>query len=131
VSTGDGDLSWTASTNRHINHFDVRYSPGPVYKTADETTIGSVPKTQLTFSTNVGLGAPGATGLYKVYAVLTTLNERGSNTMGVFIGVAFDLSLAAEEQERFDHWAHRGISYFTLEAPGDFPYARTKTIRDR
>lgn len=81
--TNQGDLSWTASANMHILHYDVRYSPGPVYKTADETSIGIVPKTQLTFSTNVGLGVSGATGLYRVYVVLDTLNERGSNTVGV------------------------------------------------
>lgn len=81
--TGEGDFTWTASTNPHLDHYELRISPGPTYKTADESTIASIPKTQLTYSTSVGLGAPGATGLYKLYAVLDTLNERGSNTVGV------------------------------------------------
>ena len=35
------------------------------------------------FSTNYGQVAPGATALFKVYVVMTTANEKGSNTVSV------------------------------------------------
>ena len=43
--------------------------------------VVEVVKTLTHFSTNEGLVAPGATALYRVYVVLTTANEMGSNTV--------------------------------------------------
>jgi hypothetical protein len=71
------------STHPDLDHFSVRSSPGPTYKTADEFVVALVPKTETTFTTDSGLGAPGARALYRVYVVLTTANERGSNTVSV------------------------------------------------
>ena len=47
----------------------------------DEIVVSNVAAGTLTFSTDVGLAAPGALALYKVYVVLSTLNERGSHTL--------------------------------------------------
>lgn len=77
------DLSWTASPNPNLDHYSVRTAPGPTYHTADESVVAEVPAGTTTFSTNEGLVAPGATALFKVYVVLTTANEKGSNTVGV------------------------------------------------
>jgi hypothetical protein len=50
---------------------------------ADESIVAVVPAGTLTYSTNEGLGVSGARALFRVYVVLTTLNEKGSNTVGV------------------------------------------------
>jgi hypothetical protein len=81
--TQRADLSWTASDNKKLDHYSIRMSPGPTYNTEAETAIDKVARTETTFSTNAGLAAPGATALYRVYVVLTTANERGSNTVSV------------------------------------------------
>ena len=76
-------LTWTASPHPHLLHYSVRTAPGPHYLAADESVIANIPPGTLTFSTIEGLVAPGATALYRVYVVLTTLNEKGSNTVAV------------------------------------------------
>ena len=37
----------------------------------------------MTYSTDDGLGVSGVRTLFRVYVVLDTLNEKGSNTLGV------------------------------------------------
>jgi hypothetical protein len=83
AGTSMADLSWTASANTNLDHYSVRTAPGPTYKAADESVVAEVPAGTLTYSTNEGLVVSGATALFRVYVVLTTLNERGSNTVGV------------------------------------------------
>ncbi len=79
----EADLTWTPSTNTNLDHYSVRTSPGPTYHAASESVVAEVPSTDTVFSTNAGLVAPGATALFKVYVVLTTANEKGSNTVSV------------------------------------------------
>jgi len=45
--------------------------------------VAEVDKTLTHFSTDEGLVAPGSRALFRVYVVLTTANEKGSNTVGV------------------------------------------------
>ncbi len=82
-TTLEADLTWTPSTNPNLDHYSVRTAPGPTYRAADESVVADVAKTLTAFSTNEGLVAPGATALYRVYVVLTTANEKGSNTVSV------------------------------------------------
>jgi hypothetical protein len=53
------------------------------YDSASELVVDSLPAGVLALSTNEGLGSPGATMRYKVYVVLNTSNERGSNAVAV------------------------------------------------
>jgi hypothetical protein len=76
-------LTWTASPHPNLLHYSVRTAPGPTYRAADESVVATVPHGTLTFSTLEGLVAPSATALYRVYVVLTTLNEKGSDTVAV------------------------------------------------
>ena len=78
-----GVLSWTASTNPHLDHYSVRTSPGPKYSTAEESVVDEVLPGTLTLSTLEGLAAPGASAVFKVYVVLTTGNEKGSNVVRI------------------------------------------------
>ncbi len=57
---------------------------GPDYDTEDEVALGTIlPAAPRTFSTDFALLAPGNAASYKVYVILTTGNERGSNAVTV------------------------------------------------
>jgi len=83
AGTLEADLTWTPSTNPNLDHYSVRTAPGPTYHAASESVVAEVASNLTEFSTNAGLVAPGATALFKVYVVLTTANEKGSNTVSV------------------------------------------------
>ena len=68
---------------RHLLHYSARTSPCPKYRAADESVVAEVDKTLTHCTTDEGLVAPGATALFRVYVVLTTANEKGSNTASV------------------------------------------------
>lgn len=79
-----GKITFTASTNPQLDRYDIRYCPGATYSTDDEIVIGSVaPAGPLEFLTLDGLTQSGVTALFRVYVVLTTGNERGSNDVGI------------------------------------------------
>jgi hypothetical protein len=83
TGTTMADLTWTPSTNPNLDHYSIRTAPGPTYRAADESVVAEVAKTLTTYSTAEGLVAPGAKALFRVYVVLTTANEKGSNTASV------------------------------------------------
>ena len=76
------DLSWTASVDPDFDHYSIRRS-GPPYNTNTEIVVENLPAGTLNFSTNAGLTTPGASMAFKVYVVLTTANEKGSNAVTV------------------------------------------------
>lgn len=76
-------LCWSASENPNLDHYEVRSSPGTKYSTSDEFVVAHVAKTEDEFLTDSGLVASGSSALFKVYVVLTTDNEKGSNAVKV------------------------------------------------
>ncbi len=76
-------LVWTPSDNPNLDHYEIRSSPGTRYSTADDFVVASAPKTETEYLTDSGLVAAGASAVFKVYVVLYTQNERGSNTVKV------------------------------------------------
>ncbi len=84
AATSEADYTWSASTDPDLERYVVRQSPGATYDADAATTLGSVlPGEALAFSTNAGLGSTGDVSSVKIYVVLTTGNERGSNTVTV------------------------------------------------
>jgi len=81
--TGLADLSWTASADPDLLHYQVRRSGATPYDTSTELVVATVLPPGLTHSTLEGLPTNGATMGYKVYVVLTTGNEKGSNAVSV------------------------------------------------
>ncbi len=81
--TSLADLSWTASVDPDLLHYQVRRSGATPYSTATELVVDTLPPGTLTLSTAEGLPTNGATMGYKVYVVLTTGNEKGSNAVSV------------------------------------------------
>jgi len=79
-------LTWSASTDAELDHYEIRSSnSGSTYDTETESTLGSVAKdaSPLEFLTASGLAATGASARFRIYVVLTTGNERGSETVTV------------------------------------------------
>jgi hypothetical protein len=83
TATNKARLVWTPSADEHLDHYEVRSSPGTKYDTSDEFLVANVTKTELELLTDSGLIAPGSAALFKVYVVLDTHNEKGSNSVKV------------------------------------------------
>ena len=83
-ATQQAHLTWTESDDPNLSHYSIRFCPGPNYSTDDESVIGTVlPGEPREFFTTAGLASPGSTASFKVYVVLTTGNEKGSNTVTI------------------------------------------------
>ncbi len=80
---GIADLSWTASTDPDLLHYQIRRSGATPYDTSTELVVITALPPTLMHSTLEGLPVGGATMGYKVYVVLTTGNEKGSNAVSV------------------------------------------------
>lgn len=77
-------ITWTESADAEIGRYEVRGCPGDTYVAADETVLATVmPGDPLEFLTDFALSVPGLTAGFKVYVVLTTSNERGSDAVYV------------------------------------------------
>lgn len=79
-----GKLTWTASADPNLSHYQIRFCAGATYATETESTIGTVQPTEaLEFLTDAGLTSSGDVASFKVYVVLNTGNEKGSNAVTV------------------------------------------------
>jgi hypothetical protein len=76
-------LTWTASPDADLDHYSIRTAPGSRYRASEESVIGSAPVGTTTFATDVGLTAPEASAVFKVYVAVRTGNEKGSNVVKV------------------------------------------------
>lgn len=77
------DLSWTASTDPDLSGYPVRRSGATPYDTTTEQAVQTLPPGTLVLSTNAGLTAPGSSMSFRAYVLLTTGNEKGSNTVTI------------------------------------------------
>lgn len=77
-------LTWDASSNNKLKEYEVRYTPGTHYDEDDEIVVVNIlPNAPRELLTDAGLTQPGASSSYKVYVILTTGNQKGSDTMVV------------------------------------------------
>jgi hypothetical protein len=76
-------VTHTASDDPDLDHYELRACFGDRWKADEAVVIGNNPPGVLEFLTDDGLVAPGSRVFYKVFVVLVTLNERGSNTVSV------------------------------------------------
>lgn len=78
------ELTWTASTDPDLDHYELRSCPGPEYSAEDESVIANIPAGDpLSFSTSAGLATPGSAVSYRVYVRLSTGNQAGSETVTI------------------------------------------------
>lgn len=80
---GSAVLSWAESTGPNLDHYLVRFSPGATYDSGNASIIANLPPGSTTHETLDGLANPGDTASFKVFVVLTTANEAGSNTVTI------------------------------------------------
>lgn len=73
-------ITWTGSKDADLAHYEVRGVPGDSYHSDDETVLATImPDAAREFFTDFALSQPGITAGFKVYVVLNSGNERGSN----------------------------------------------------
>lgn len=74
-------LTMSASTDPELREYEVRYCVGPNYDVDRDHVAGSVaPGGPLIFHTTKGVATPAAVGSYRVYVILNSGHEAGSNT---------------------------------------------------
>lgn len=84
ASTTEAKVTWEASEDAELQEYQVRGVPGDDYVTEDEVTLATVlPGAPLELLTDFALGSPGSIAGFKVYVVLTTGRERGSEPVFV------------------------------------------------
>ena len=84
VPTTQGKLTFDASTAPDLDEYEVRWSPGPTYDSANEVVLASIAKTAAReYFTTQGLLAIGDESNFKLYVKTTTGNERGSKTVKI------------------------------------------------
>ena len=77
-------LTWEASGEAGLAHYQIRWCPGEEYNKKEESVAGTVGRgAPRVFLTREGLEGPGMTACYKVYVILETENERGSPAVTV------------------------------------------------
>lgn len=84
VNTGKAVLQWTASEDADLASYSIRYVVGDSYDGSVEDVLATVqPGEPLELASATGFGAAGSAVSYKVYVVLNTGNERGSDAVTV------------------------------------------------
>ena len=83
VSKDWAEFNWTASGDPDIAHYVLRRSGSNPYSGATEQHVATIDPGTLTITTDEGLLTPGGTMRFKLYVVLTTGNERGSNVVEI------------------------------------------------
>jgi hypothetical protein len=77
-------ITWAASAEAEVREYEVRGVPGDDYQAEDEEVLATFgPEEAREFLTDFALGAPEVTAGYKVYVVLESGNERGSEAVFV------------------------------------------------
>lgn len=79
----EASLTWTASSDPDLASYSIRRSGATPYDASTETVVTSVLPGVLSLETVAGLGTPGSSMGFKVYVVLSTGNERGSNAVTI------------------------------------------------
>jgi len=84
AASAQAKVTWGASSEAELSHYEVRGDPGEAYLSADETLLATVPPAEAReFFTDFALGTPEVTAGFKVFVVLHTGNERGSKAVYV------------------------------------------------
>jgi hypothetical protein len=83
VSKSWAEFNWTASADPDIANYVLRRSGSNPYSGATEQHVATIDPGELTITTDEGLLTPGGTMRFKIYVVLSTGNERGSNVVEI------------------------------------------------
>ena len=74
-------FTWSASEDKLLSHYELRVCAGADYNTDDERSVKRIAKDAPREAvTNLLLTQPAAAACFRLYVVLETANEKGSNT---------------------------------------------------
>lgn len=80
---GQAEFTWDASADLNLDRYQMRMSPGASYDSANASVIGNIPGGTTSFSTTAGLTNSADVASFKVYVLLTSGSEAGSNTITI------------------------------------------------
>lgn len=80
---GYAALSFSESSDPNLDYYQLWVCSGSVWNAATATLVATLPIGQTSTTTLAGLENPGDTASYKVFTVLTTGNEAGSNVVTI------------------------------------------------
>lgn len=80
---GKAKLQWSASEEPELAHYSIRFCAGTTYRAENEQVAGLAEPGTLMFETEAGLVSAGLKAAFKVYVVLASGNERGSNVVKI------------------------------------------------
>jgi thiamine monophosphate kinase len=78
--TNEAVVTWNESSNPNLQHYEIRVSPGATYDSGTASVSGQVLGGIEEFRTTQELASPGDTATFKVFVVLITGNQAGSNS---------------------------------------------------
>ncbi len=76
-------LNWTESAATTLSHDELRMSAGPAYDSGSSSSVDTFPQGTTDTQTAAGLTLSGDIASFKVFVVLTTGNQAGSNTLTI------------------------------------------------
>ncbi len=80
-------IAWESSDEPELDHYEVRAMAGDQYESEDEISLACIsPEEPLKWSTVFALDEPGAMAVFRVYVVLRSGHERGSQPVVVVRG---------------------------------------------
>ena len=82
-TTNTVTFNWPASENPNLAKYQLRHCQGTTYSSETEIVIVDIPAGTLTATTSVGVTAPGDEAVYKLFVILDTDNEAGSNPVSI------------------------------------------------
>ena len=84
AAISQASLDFTPSTSASVVRHELRYVAGPDYDADEENIVASVAVGQPAhFDTLAGLGTPGVSASYRIYAITADGHERASNTVTI------------------------------------------------
>lgn len=83
AASGQADFSWPPSSNPNVDHYELRKCDGSGYDAATATVVGNIPAGTTNIATTAGLVNSGDVASFRLFVVLTTGNEAGSNTLTI------------------------------------------------
>jgi hypothetical protein len=84
LAENEAIITFTESTDEDLDQYQLRGVPGPEYHGDDEVVIANLPKgSAREFRSSYSLGTPGMAASFKVYVILSTGHEAGSEAVTV------------------------------------------------
>ena len=82
-STNLAVLNWTAYAGPNLANYTVRWTQGVPHDDDNDVLVATLPPTNTSLETQDGVFTPGSIASFKVFVVLTSGGEAGSNPVTI------------------------------------------------